>query len=277
MLLLHRPSGAGSGRGAAGQRRRMQIPPDDPRLTPLHLRRELIAYGESDRTLAAALRTGRLERPRRGAYVDGPTWRTMSDEQRYAVRCRAAYQQSCTDVVLSHSSALPFHDAPLWGGLDLADVHLTRVDRFSGRREAGICRHRGELAEGDVVDVHGVLVTSPVRATLELSTLASTESAIAVANHFLNRGDFTPPAELRERYEQSMANWPGSAATDLLIRLADPRVESVGESRTMYFLYRHHFPKPVPQYEIRTRGGGWSRASTSRSRNSASGSSSTAG
>ncbi|QSR26729.1 hypothetical protein CFH99_13940 [Nocardioides aromaticivorans] len=176
----------------------------------------------------------------------------MSDEQRYAVRCRAAYQQSCTDVVLSHSSALPFHDAPLWG-LDLADVHLTRVDRFSGRREAGICRHRGELAEGDVVDVHGVLVTSPVRAILEVSTLASTESAIAVANHFLNRGDFTP-VELRERYEQSMANWPGSVATDLLIRLADPRVESVGESRTMYFLYRHHFPKPVPQYEVRHAG-----------------------
>ena len=226
----------------------MTIPADDPRLAPISLRRELIALGETDRSLAASLRSGVRARPRRGAYVEGPAWRAMSGDQRYAVRCRVAYQQARAGVILSHASALPFHDAPLWG-LDLSEVHLTRVDGLSGRREAGVQRHRGEVDDGDVAEVHGVRIMSAIRATLEVSMWGTTEPALAVANHFLHRGDFTA-AELRERYEQSMVHWPDSVSTDVVIRLADPRIESVGESRTLYFLYRHGFPKPVPQYEV---------------------------
>jgi hypothetical protein len=38
--------------------------------------------------------------------------------------------------------------------------------------------------------------------------------------------------------------------TDLMLRLGDPRIASVGESRTLYFLWRHHFPAPIAQYEV---------------------------
>ncbi len=83
--------------------------------------------------------------------------------------------------------------------------------------------------------------------------LGATEAALSVANHFLNRGDFAV-GDLRERYKRSMEQWPGSVASDLVIRLADPRIESVGESRTAYFLFRRGFPKPIPQYEVLSRG-----------------------
>ena len=99
----------------------MMIGPDDPRLTPVALRRQLIAAGESDASLARAVRSGALARPRRGAYTDGGVWRSMTDEQRYAVRSRACFYQADTKVLLSHVSALPFLDAPLWG-LDLGLV-----------------------------------------------------------------------------------------------------------------------------------------------------------
>jgi hypothetical protein len=232
-----------------GSRVGVQIPPDDPRLLPVQLRRELLGQGETDRTLAAALKAGRLDRPRRGAYCDAPAWLALSDEEKYAVRCRAAYQQSCTGVVLSHVSALPFHGGPLWG-LATDEVHLTRADGLSGRREAGIRRHRGSLYDGDVVEIHGLSVMSALRATLEVSMFGSTEAALAVANHFLHEGEFSS-AELRERYERSMNHWPESGPTEVMIRLADPRIESVGESRSLYFFYQHGFPKPVPQYEVR--------------------------
>ncbi|WP_420288898.1 hypothetical protein [Nocardioides sp. CPCC 206347] len=227
----------------------MILPPDDPRLLPIGLRRDLIARGgQSDRSLARQVRAGVLDRPRRGAYVVGELWRAMTDEQRYAVRCRAVYLQARTGVILSHVSAVPFHDGPVWG-FDLSEVHVTREDGFAGRREAGIQRHCGKLLPQDVVETHGLLVMSAVRATLEATILGCAEAGLVVANHFLHRGEFKA-SDLVARYEASMDHWPYSLTTDTVLRLADPRIESVGESRTSYFFFARSLPKPIPQFEV---------------------------
>lgn len=226
----------------------MQISADDARLLPVAQRHELIAAGFSDRALAAAVAHGTMARPRRGAYVDGPSWRFLGAEQRYAVICRAAYLQAHTEVVLSHTSALPFYDAPLWG-FDLSEVHLTRSDSFAGRRESGVRRHSGVLLPGDVIDVHGHSVMSPCRTALEVSLLGSSEAALVTANYFLHAGAFAVE-DLRARYAGSIEYWPDSLATSIVLRLADARVESVGESRTLHFFYRHGLPAPEPQYRV---------------------------
>lgn len=230
----------------------MQIPHDDPRLLPISLRGELVRAGYTDRSLARAVQGGALARPRRGAYVDGPLWRSMNKEQQYAVRCRAAYLQARTGVVLSHVSALPFCESPLWG-FDLGTTHLTRADGFAGRREAAIQRHRGLILPGDVVENHGLLFMAPLRATLEASLVGSVEASLAVANHFLHAGEFSAE-DLFARYHGTIEYWPDSLATSLMLRLIDPRIESVGESRTYYFLYRHGLPKPIPQFEVYDQG-----------------------
>lgn len=229
----------------------MYLDADDPMLAPISLRRELVAAGESDHSLARALRSGALERPRRGAYTDGPAWRSMTDEQRYAVRCRAAYRQASAEVCLSHASALPLLGAPVWD-VDLTDVHLTRLDGRTGRREAGINQHRGAVGEGDILSEHDYRISSPLRAALEITTMASVESSLVAVNFFLHRRDFTP-GQLRDSYVK-FERWPGSLKSDLVVRLADPRIESPGESRTAYFLWRFSFPSFEPQYEISDRG-----------------------
>ncbi|RHW24326.1 hypothetical protein D0Z08_24730 [Nocardioides immobilis] len=230
----------------------MYVKPDDPRLLPISLRSELLAAGESDRSLARAIRTGSLERPRRGAYVDGELWRSMTDEERYAVRCRAAYRQAEAEVFLSHASSLPLLDGPLWG-LELGDAHLTRFDGKAGRRQARIRQHCGAVSDGDVVSAHGTRFSSPMRSALEVTMVGSVESGLVVANHFLHRGDFTL-AQLQERYDGAMTRWPFSLKTDLVVRLADPRIESVGESRTFHFLWAWHFPRPDPQFKVYDNG-----------------------
>jgi len=40
-----------------------------------------------------------------------------------------------------------------------------------------------------------------------------------------------------------------------LLRLADGRIESVGESRTLWCCFQQHLPMPEPQYKIRDRSG----------------------
>lgn len=227
----------------------MFMEPTHPCMTDIALRKELVALGQTDRSIARAVRTGALARPRRGAYVDGPLWDGLADEERYAIRVRAAARQSCTEVVASHTSSLPFLVAPCWG-LELNDVHFTRKDEKSGRREAGIRQHRGRLMAEDVVEVNGLQVVSPLRSALEVATLSTVESGLVVLNHFLHRGDFTGQ-QARERYEAGMDMWPDSLRTDLILRLGDPRIESVGESRTYHFLWTHHFPLPEVQLEVR--------------------------
>jgi len=222
--------------------------PDDPRLADLWLRKELLAAGHNEKTLRAAVKAGSYRRARTGAYVDGPVWDSADEEVRHALRARAAYRQAKTEVVLSHASGLPFNEAPTWG-VDLSEVHLTRTDGRTGRREAGVRQHCGHLREGDVREIHGLKVMSPMRNCLEISTAASVEIALVIVNHFLHRGDFTLD-ELRARYGDGMDRWPHSLTTDLVLRLADGRLESVGESRTSYFFFKQGLPTPVPQYEV---------------------------
>ena len=224
------------------------LPDEHPSLTPVVLRRELLASGYNEKALAKAVRSGALFRVRRGAFVDGHAWAKLDGTQRYAARCRAAYLQAKTDVVLSHTSALPFLDAPLWGQ-DVTEIHLTRPDERAGRREAGIRQHCGKLTDGDVVTMNGFAVTSPTRAALEVTTLASTESALVIVTDLVHR-NLTSVEDLRDRYESTMEQWPHSLATDLVLRLVDPRIESVGEARTAYVLWRQQLPKPIPQYEV---------------------------
>lgn len=230
----------------------MMIPADDPRLAPIYLRRELLASGHNDKTLAAALRRGTFRRPRTGAYVDGRLWDALTPEQRFAIRSRAAYRQAKTAVVLSHSSSLPFLDGAAWG-LDLAEVHLTRLDGKAGRREAGVRQHCGGLLDADITEAYGLRMTSPLRTSLDVASAATVEAALCVVNQFLHRGDFTLD-RLRERYADGMERWPNSLRTNLVLQLADGRMESVGESRFSYHAWKQGLPAMVPQYEVVSNG-----------------------
>lgn len=226
----------------------MIIPPDHPRLTPVVTRKEFVSRGLTDRMIGLAVRSGELASPRRGAYVDGLVWASLDDVGRHAVRAHAAYRQSRTEVVLSHATALPFLDAPTWG-IDLTEVHITREDARTGRREAGVRQHSGKLAGDDVTDVHGLRVSAPIRAALETITIAPLEAALIVTNHFLHRGDFTLE-QLVTRYEEGIERWPHTLTAPLVFRLADGRVESVAESRTLHLVWSQQLPRPVLQHEV---------------------------
>ncbi|WP_460852760.1 hypothetical protein [Nocardioides montaniterrae] len=136
----------------------------------------------------------------------------------------------------------------MWG-LELANVHVTRDDQRSGRKEAGIQQHSGRLRDGDVVEEHGTRLSSPLRASLELATVAGLAPALAVTNFYLHRGDFTLE-QLAARYDAEMDRWPRSLQTRLVLQLANPKIESVGESRVAHFLWRAGFRIPEVQLEI---------------------------
>lgn len=211
------------------------------------LRSEILALGYRDEHITRFTRRGIWIRVRRGAFVSGETWRAASEADRYRIFCSAALRQARTLVVASHTSAVAFHDGPLWG-LDLDISHLTRTDGRTGRKEAHIQQHRGAIAEGDVM-AHGPFqVMTPTRTALELTTVAPLDPCLCVMNDFLHR-KLTTQEALEQRYA-TMHHWPESLKGDIVLRLADPRIESVGETRTFLVIWREGLPAPEPQYEI---------------------------
>ncbi|WP_248581804.1 type IV toxin-antitoxin system AbiEi family antitoxin domain-containing protein [Nocardioides sp. InS609-2] len=225
----------------------------DPRLHALielhgvFLRKEAVELGYHDHAIASYVRRGMWVRVRRGAYVFGVAWDRLSEADRYAVLCRAGLRQARTGAVLSHLSALNAYGAPLWDQpFDI--VHLTRRDRRTGRKEAGIQQHRGVLLPQDVTERNGVPTVVPVRAALEIITLTNVEHAVVEIDWLLHNRHTTLDA-LRTRYQQ-MTHWPHTLRAELVLRLVDGRSESVGESRARYLCWTQGLPAPVPNYPI---------------------------
>ena len=212
------------------------------------LRSELTAAGHTDRDLARLVSAGVLRRVRRGAYVDRASWDSADPPARHRLLVHAVMKQSKTRLIASHSSAVPFHGGPWWG-LSSDVAHVTRPDHRAGRAEAGIRQHQGSIRPGDVIRREAIEVMSATRTALEVTTVTSTEVGLVVVNDFLHRG-LTSIGDLRERYAP-MTQDPFTLRTDLVLRLADERVESVGETRTLFMCYRGGIPSPTPQYELR--------------------------
>jgi hypothetical protein len=210
-------------------------------------RKDAVALGYHDHAIAMLVQAGVWVRVRRGAFVFGTEWSAMTENQRYAVRCRAALRQARADVVLSHLSSANEYGSPLWE-CDLAAVHLTRDDGRAGRAEAGVVQHRGLVQDGDVVVRNGVKRMSGTRTALELTTLLDVEHALVEIDFLLHAGHTTIEL-LHERYA-SMTCWPRTLATDLILRLCDDGSESVGETRARFLCWTQHLPAPVPNYSI---------------------------
>lgn len=222
--------------------------PDDPRLSPISLRKELLGIGFNDKAIARMLADGTLHRVRYGAYVAGSAWRDCDDVGRHALKARAVLKSARAKVVLSHLSALAEWDVPLWDQA-LDAVHVTRVDQRAGRREAGVIQHLGELRDEDTSELNLVQVTSPTRTALDAITVMDSEHALTVVNDLLHR-KLTTAVDL-EAGRVFMERWPGSIRHDLVLRLADGRCgSSVGEGRTLWLCFAQSLPRPEPQYAI---------------------------
>jgi len=223
-------------------------PVDDPRNTPVWLRKELLTQGYDDYAIRQLLRLGAIVRLRRGAFAAKDPHDKLDVVGQHGLLARAVLRQAKTEVVLSHVSGLGEYDVPVWG-IDLTDVHVTRVDGKVGRHEAGVHQHCGRIQEGDVVTRNGVQVMSATRLALEVTTLVDVERSLCVVNFLLNAGH-TTREQLRARY-CTMECWPNTLATDIVLRLADPRIESVAESRCYHLFWRCGLPAPELQHEVR--------------------------
>jgi hypothetical protein len=214
----------------------------------VRLRRHLLADGYTDQQIRGLVRSGVLHRIRRGAYVSGQLWNDCSREDQHRIRCRAVLVAGHPLMVLTHVSAAIERGVPVWG-IALDEVHTTRTDAKSSRREAGVIHHVGILKEEDVEVINGVRVSKAARTAIEVSATSALDATLVVANGMLHLGLITEE-ELRAEAHQ-LRYWPETLGNHVLLHLVDKRMGSVAESRAGYLFWSQHLPRPEPQVEVR--------------------------
>jgi hypothetical protein len=226
----------------------MTTPLTEARAAGLITRAEALAQGYDDKAIKRLLRSKSLARVRNGAYLPYPIWAESDLFARHRYRAIAVSLKLGSRVALSHVTAAALLGMDLWNA-PLDDVHVTRLDGATGRHERGLVHHEGRLLPEDCVNVDGLLLTAPARTVLDTAALVGQERGLVVADSALHRG-LTSVDELAAVHSR-MARWPGTLNCHMVVRLADGRAESPGETRVRHLCFRHGLPLPILQYEVR--------------------------
>lgn len=211
---------------------------------------ELLAAGYDDKAIARLVQRGELHKIRHGAYTYTAHWDAIDRRARHDLLRRAVLRNARTPTVLAGPDAAEVLGAPVW---DMGEgTHVLRLDRKADRRTGGRIPHRGSVLVEDTTIRDGLPVTSGTRTALDVIALTDQEHALVMIDGLLHAGETTLP--LLERRAEAMRHDPGTLATPVVLGYADGRHESAGETRSAAMFRRAGLPRPIPQYEIRSRG-----------------------
>ncbi|MGX1772389.1 hypothetical protein ACWIGW_09755 [Nocardia brasiliensis] len=211
----------------------------------VHRRSVELRCGLSDEEIRQRYSGGDWCRLRRGTYVDRATYRELDSVGRHRTLIDAVVSVAGQGTAVSHQSAAVVYGAPLWQA-PLDKVHVTRDRRTGGRIKSDVKIHCAPI--GALVEVDGLLVTTPARTVVDLARTLPFESAVVTGDALLR--DFgVSDEELVAELEQAKSR-SGIAAAKRVIAFLDGRTESVGESRSRVLLARSGLPEPTSQGNV---------------------------
>src|SRR5262249_11820232 len=136
-------------------------------------------------------------------------------------------------------------------GLDLVPAAPTEVTVPTGaavRTRQDLRVRRGILGPQDVIKVHGMPVTSGLRTWFDLARHLPLIEAVAALDWALHRR-LVNRSEL-SGYAEARAGWSGVRQVRNVLEHAEPKSESLMESRTRMLLILGRLPRPDVQVEI---------------------------
>jgi hypothetical protein len=225
-----------------------------PARVPLLLAADVERLGAHRRSLARGADRGDLVRIHRGVYVEAEHWNDAQDTGRHLLRMRAVTASTSERVPFSHWSAAVAHELPV-STRQLGRVHRTRLAAHA--ELPGVSTHALTLDARDVVERHGLPVTSIARTVIDVAASARFPDAVALADAGLRvladeAADGRPA--LLEAWERAQ---PRRAArrVERVLAFADGRAESVGESLSRVTIAELGLPMPVLQHRFFDRDG----------------------
>lgn len=170
------------------------------------------------------------------AEVDVGTW----------VRAVALWGRG-TGVVSGPLAARAFGAECPWDDREI----IMPSSRHATSAEVGVRRDR--LLAGEVGTRFGVAVTSPIRTAYDLARRGPLTEAVAAVDVVAHRCGLT--AEHLLAAADAHPGGRGSVQVRRVVELMDPRTGWLMESRLRLTVVLRGVPAPIPQYEVRVRGG----------------------
>ncbi|GAA1390645.1 type IV toxin-antitoxin system AbiEi family antitoxin domain-containing protein [Luteococcus peritonei] len=199
--------------------------------------------GHDAAAIRRKVRAGELVRLRRGHYA-APA---LGAAERERCRVLAVLEAQGGSPVVSHATA-----ARAWGlpvrRAATTDVHLLVAGQSRSKRRGGVHLHGGRLAADEVTVHQGMPLTTLARTVIDMARSEDPGWALAAADAALHTG-LVDRTQLDEQLVRQ-AGVRGSAHARAVVRMADARVESPGESLCRAALRQHGVPDPVLQQSL---------------------------
>jgi hypothetical protein len=229
----------------------------------LTLVRDVVRIGCDDRPLRRENAAGTVRRIRRGAYADAAQWNTLKPRDRYLVRVLAVVGTRRRMPVLAFDSAAAVWGYPrfeAWPGAWPGVVHVIAPSTSGIRSRNGVVVHRDQLEPEDVVEVDGLLVTSPQRTLVDLARIAAPGLSVSAVDSALNPTRNTAETRVTklqlEAALERVESPRGVRKARHVIRFADGLADNPGESVSRVLIFELDFPTPSLQLRhVNPRGG----------------------
>lgn len=224
---------------------------------PLLHRDEELALGRTDGELLRAVRRRELIRVGPGTYANHAEWEALKGIDRHRARVLAAARRCGSGAVFSHHAA-----AALWGISILGEwpsaVDIT-VERATGGRSTGqIRRHASGLDALQVVDLDGMLVTSPAQTVLDLARSLPFAGGVAAMDSALHGKRKPRPLAEKDDLVELAARASGRLVAQVraVAAFATDLSDSVQESHSRVLIRDLGFPAPELQVSFALPRGG---------------------
>ena len=195
-----------------------------------------------------AIKRGELLRLRQGAYVFRSAYESCDPIQRHLLLARAALARQGGSVALTGPSAAAAHGLVMYD-VDLTKVHFVRLDKGAPRQESDVVHHAVRDGVADqIVSRQGLPVVNVGRTVWEMASMSSLAAGLCATDSALRL--YPDSKEDVIALTANFANRPGSRRARLVLRLADGRSESAGESNSRLLFFRRSFPKPELQHRV---------------------------
>jgi hypothetical protein len=191
------------------------------------------------------LRIGVLRSVVRGVYVDALV------EDSLSLRAAAIAKVAPPDAVACRQTAAWLFGIDALALSEHADTPKVDFVRQIRTRAVKISRasgHSQTLLDGDVIDWHGLRVTSPIATAVHLARHLRRPFALSALDA-MARAELVTLAEVRDAVRR-FPHHPGIVQARELTLLMDPAAESPGESWLRLRMIDAGFPAPVPQIEV---------------------------
>lgn len=208
---------------------------------------DLIVTGEvvERRALVRDVDRGLFHRVRRGVLVRTTDWDAATAEQRHVIRARALAVVTERRPVFSHFTAAVLHGLPVL--LPRLERLHTTVPDAGDRGDHELAGHVFALAEEEVVELHGLLVTGIGRTAVDVAGSGTAEEGVIAADGALVAG--LPRRLLLEAVDLA---GPRKAARRIatVVEFADAGGRSAAESSSRWTMHRMRVEPPLLQFRV---------------------------